>query len=172
LAIFRQRFTSQGLNQLFVYCAFPIHVWALVNMFRDIPSWVLYLRAWEVVGMVAYTLSYALFETLIVFLIVVLVGLVVPKRWIVDRYIPLASLWLVELAIMAIVFQHHIIRHLPKRNLVIGFGLILALSSLIPLRFPKFGKLLGWIADRLVILSFIYIIFDVIGLLVVILRNI
>jgi hypothetical protein len=141
-------------------------------MFRDVPSWVLYLRTWEVVGMVAYTLSYALFETLIVFLIVVLVGLVVPKRWIVDRYIPLASLWLVELAIMAIVFQHHIIQHLPKRNLVIGVGLILALSSLIPLRFPKFGKLLGWIADRLVILSFIYIFFDVLGLLVVILRNI
>jgi hypothetical protein len=141
-------------------------------MFRDVPSWVLYLRTGEVVGMVAYTLSFALFETLIVFLIIVLVGLVVPKRWVVERYIPLASLWLVELVIMAIVFQHHIIRHLPKRNLVIAFGLILALSSLIPLRFLKVGELFRWIADRLAILTFIYIFFDVLGLLVVILRNV
>jgi hypothetical protein len=141
-------------------------------MFRDVPSWVLYLRSWEVVGMAAYTLSFALFETLIFLLVVVLIGLIVPKRWVVDRYIPLASLWLVELAIMAILFQHHIIRHLPKRNLVIGFGLILALSSLIPLRFAKIGEILRWIADRLVILSFIYIFFDVLGLLVVILRNV
>ena len=121
--------------------------------------------------MAAYTLSFALFETLVVLLVVVLIGLIVPKRWIVDRYIPLASLWLVELAIMAILFQHHIIRHLPKRNLVIAFGLILALSSLVPIRFPKVGEVLRWIADRLVILSFIYIFFDVLGLLVVILRN-
>ena len=121
--------------------------------------------------MAAYTLSFALFETLMVLLVVVLIGLIVPKRWIVDRYIPLASLWLVELAIMAILFQHHIIRHLPKRNLVIAFGLILALSSLVPIRFPKVGEVLRWIADRLVILSFIYIFFDVLGLLVVILRN-
>jgi hypothetical protein len=107
-----------------------------------------------------------------VLLIVVLIGLIVPKRWVVDRYIPLASLWLVELAIMAIVFQHTIVHHLPKRNLVIALGLILALSSLIPLRFPKVGKLLRWVADKLIILSFIYIFFDVLGLLVVILRNI
>jgi hypothetical protein len=141
-------------------------------MFRDVPSWVLYLRNWEVVGMAAYALSFALFETLMVLLIVMLIGLIVPKRWVVDRYIPLASLWLVELAIMAIVFQHHIIRHLPKRNLVIGYALVLAVSAFIALRFPKVGKLLRWIADRLVILSFIYIIFDVLGLLVVILRSI
>ena len=141
-------------------------------MFRDVPSWVLYLRGWEVVGMAAYALSFALFETLVVLLVVVLVGLMVPRRWVVDRYIPLASLWLVELAIMAILFQHHIIRHLPKRNLVIAFGLILALSSLIPLRFPKVGEVLRWIADKLVILSFIYIFLDVLGLLVVILRNV
>lgn len=140
-------------------------------MFRDVPSWVLYLRGWEVVGMVAYALSFALFETLLVFLIIILVGLVVPNRWVVDRYIPLASLWLVELAIMAIVFQHHIIRHLPKRNLVIAFGLILAVSSLIPIRFPKVGNFFRWVSDRLVILSFIYIFFDVLGLVVVILRN-
>jgi hypothetical protein len=172
LAIFKRRFTSQGLTQIFVYSAFPIHIWALINMFRDVPSWVLYLRNWEVVSMVAYTLSFALFETLIVLLIVVLVGMIVPKRWVVDRYIPLVSLWLVELAIMAIVFHNHIIQHLPKRNLVISYALVLAVSTFIVLRFPKLGGALRWIAERLVVLSFLYIFFDVLGLLVVIVRNV
>jgi len=141
-------------------------------MFQDVPSWVLYLRNWEVIGMVAYTLSYALIETLIVFVIVLLVGMIVPKRWLVDRYIPLASLWLVELAIMAIVFQNHIIHYLPKRNLVIGYAMILAVSALIALRFPKVGTIFRWVAEKLVVLSVLYIFFDVLGLLVVILRNV
>lgn len=172
MAIFRQRFTSQGLTQIFVYCAFPIHIWVLINMFRDVPSWLLYMRGWEIVGMVAYTLTFTLVETLLVLLVAVLIGMVVPKRWVVGRYIPLISLWLLELSIMAIVFQNHIIRHLPKRDIVIAFALILAFSSLILLRFPGVGAILRWVADRLVILSLIYIFFDVLGLLVVIVRNV
>ena len=172
MAIFKGRFTLQGLNQLFVFCAFPIHVWALINMFQDVPSWVLYLRSWEVIGMVAYTLSFALIETLIVFVVVLLIGLIVPKRWLVDKYIPLASLWLVEVAFMAILFQHAIIYYLPKRNLVIGYALILAVSAILILRFPKVGIIFRWVAEKLVVLSVLYIFFDVLGLLVVILRNV
>jgi hypothetical protein len=163
--------TSQGLTQIFVYCAFPIHIWVLINMLHDVPSWLLYLRNGEVVGMVAYTLSFALVETLVVLLVAVLIGMLVPRRWIVDRYIPLISLWLVELTIMAIVFQYHIIQHLPKRNLVIGYALILGVSTFIALRFPKVKDVFRWIADRLVILSFLYVFLDALGVLVVILRN-
>jgi hypothetical protein len=141
-------------------------------MFHDVPSWLLYLRNWEVVSTVAYTLSFALFETLIVLLIILLIGLIVPKRFVMDKYLPLASLWLVELTIMAIVFQHYILHHLPKRNLVIGYALILAVSTLILLRFPKVGDVFRWVAERLVVLSFLYIFFDILGLLVVILRNV
>ena len=141
-------------------------------MFRDVPSWVLYMPGREIVGMVSYTLSFALFETLLALALAIMVGMVVPRRWVVDKYIPLISLWLVELAVMAIVFQHYIIAYLPKRAIVMAFAGILAVSSLILLRFPKVGDLFRWIADRLVILSFIYIFFDVLGVLVVILRNV
>jgi hypothetical protein len=172
LAIFKRRFTNQGLAQIFVYCAFPIHVWALLNMFKDVPSWVLYMPSGDVVGSIAYVLSFALFETLLILLVVLAVGFIIPKRWVVEKYVPLVSALLVELTIMAIVFQRSIIEHLPKRNLVIGFALILAASTLLVLRFPKVGSALSWVAERLLVLSFIYIFFDVLGVLVVILRNV
>jgi hypothetical protein len=171
LATFKRRFTSQGLTQLFVYCAFPIHVWALINMFRDVPSWLLYMPSGDVVGSVAYTLTFALVETLIVLMVVLLVGMMVPRRWVVEKYVPLASVLLVELAVMAIVFQYFIIHHLPKRNLVIGYALLLALTTGIVLRFPKVGDVLRWVSERLVVLSFTYIFFDVLGLLIVVVRN-
>jgi hypothetical protein len=172
LATFKRRFTPRGLTQIFVYCAFPVHVWVLVNMFRDVPSWVLYMPGSEIVGMVGYTLSFALFETLFALVLAIMIGMVIPKRWVVDKYIPMISLWLVELAVMAVVFQHYIIAYLAKRTIVMVFAGILVVSSLILLRFPKIGDLFRWIADRLVLLSFIYIFFDVLGVLVVILRNV
>lgn len=140
-------------------------------MFKDVPSWLLYMPSGEVIGSVAYTLSFALFETLVVLLIALLVGMIIPRRWVVDKYVPVVSTWLVTLAIMAIVFQHYIIHHLPKRNLVIGFSLILMLVTAITLRFPKVGEVWCWIAERLVVLTFIYIFFDVLGVLIVIIRN-
>ena len=140
-------------------------------MFQVMPSWVLYLRGWEVIGMVAYTLSFAMFETLSVLMVVLLIGMIVPKGWVMEKVVPLVSLWLVELAIMAILFQHHILHHLPKRELVMGYALILAVSAFIVLRFPRVGDIFRWVAERLMVLSFLYIFFDVLGLLVVILRN-
>jgi len=172
LVTFKQRFTTQGLIQLFVYCAFPVHVWALINMFRDVPSWVLYMPSGDVIGSVAYTLSFALIESLIILLVVLFVGMIVPKRWVLEKYIPMASSWLVELSVMAIVFQYFIIHHLPKRNLVIGFALILAVSTFLILRFPKVGDALRWIGERHVVLSLIYLFFDLFGLLVVVFRNV
>jgi hypothetical protein len=126
----------------------------------------------DVIGSVAYTLSFALVETLIVLLIVLLAGMVVPRQWVVEKYVPWASALLVELAIMAIVFQNAIIHHLPKRNLVIAFALILAVSTIVVLRFPKMGDVLKWISERLIVLSFIYIFFDILGFLIVIVRNV
>ena len=95
----------------------------------------------------------------------------IPRRWVVDKYVPMVSTWLVTLAIMAIVFQHYIIHHLPKRNLIVGFSLILVLVTAIALRFPKVGEVWRWIGERLVVLTFIYIFFDVLGVLIVIIRN-
>jgi len=141
-------------------------------MFKDVPSWLLYMPSGDVIGSVAYILSFALFETIVVLLVVLMAGMIVPKRWVVEKYVPLGSVSLVELAVMAIVFQHFIIHHLPKRNLIIGYALILALSTFVVLRFPKAGDVLRWVGERLVVLSFIYIFFDVLGLLVVIIRNV
>jgi hypothetical protein len=170
LAIFEQRFTRQGLTQIFVYCAIPIHIWAIINMLRDIPSWLLYMRIWEVIATICYTLCFALFETLIVLLVVLLAGLIVPRRWVLEKYVPLCSVWLTELAVMAIVMQHFITQYLPKRLMLGSCVLILGVSTLIVLRFPGIGKVARAISERLSVLSFIYIILDVLGVFVVVAR--
>ena len=141
-------------------------------MFRDVPSWALYMRYWELISTVAYTLAFALFETLIILLPLIVLGMLIPRRWVSSRFIPWVGVMLVEGTIAAIAFQIAIMNHSPKKNLVIGIGLMLGISSVLVIRYPKIGELFRSIAKRLVVLSFLYIFLDVVGLMIVIARNV
>jgi hypothetical protein len=100
-AILRERFSSKGFLQIFVYCAFPIHLWTILNMLRDVPSWAFYMRYGELFSSIAYTMSFALIETLILFLPVVVLGMLLPKRWVRDKFVPLVSVLLLEASLAA-----------------------------------------------------------------------
>ena len=63
-------------------------------MLRDVPSWALYMRYGEMFSSIAYTMSFALIETLILFLPVIFLGMLLPKRWVRDKYVPLVSILL------------------------------------------------------------------------------
>ena len=141
-------------------------------MLRDVPSWAIYMRSGELISAVAYTLSFALFETLTVFLLVILLGLIVPKHWIKDKFVPMSSVLLIELAFMAIVLHFFIKSYLPKRILLLSYTAIIGLSIIIVPKFPKIKVLVSSLAKRLSLLTFIYIFIDIIGLLIVIARNI
>lgn len=158
--------------QVFVYCALPIHLWAIVNMLRDVPSWLHYMKNTEIVGSVAYTLTFTLVETLIVFFIVLAVGMVLPKRWVPNTYATLSSVMLIELAIMAAILQHFILQYLPKRLLLASYLLILVLTVLTVPRFSKVRHYTRALAERLTVLTFLYIFIDIVGVIIVIARNV
>ncbi len=158
--------------QIFVFCAFPIHLWTIVNMLRDVPSWLHYMKTVEIIGSVAYTLTFALFETMIVFVIVLVVGMVLPKRWVPYTFVPLSSVMLIELAIMAGIFQHFILQYLPKRLLLVSFLMILGLTVLTIPKFSKIAVLTRSLAERFAVLTVLYVLFDFVGLIIVIARNV
>ncbi len=141
-------------------------------MLREVPSWVLYMSIWEVISTVAYTLTFALSETLILFLPVILLAMILPKRWTQEKFIPLSSVVLVELALMAIGLHYAIMLYKPKRLLLLSYACILGVTTYLVLRYPKIESIVRAVAERLMVLSFIYIFFDIIGLLIVLVRNI
>ena len=101
-----------------------------------------------------------------------IIGIILPKRLVMDKYVALSGAWMAVLSIMAIAFQFFIIRNLPKRLLIISFLVILALTTYLVFRFPKLKTFAEKIVDRLTILTMIYNFFDLIGLIIVIIRNV
>ncbi|MFH1183814.1 MAG: hypothetical protein V1755_02095, partial [Chloroflexota bacterium] len=99
------RYTRQGLWSLFLMCALPLHAWTLLLAFRDL-SWLTdRTNAWDALGVLCYGLLFALVESALLFLITVLLGLLIPKRWEPDRRIALLAGFVLVLAAWAMLAQ-------------------------------------------------------------------
>lgn len=184
-------YSKQGLWGLFLICAFPIHVWTIILAFRDF-SWVAErTNSWDAVGLVSYGLIFAFIESVLVFLTAVLLGLLVSRKWTEDRRIALVGTLVFITSLWAMVAYLYFMLHITLPGGTILFFASLAhplrviyaisLASVIVtvgfpaylvLRSEKFLHGIRGFFERISTLTLFYLFFDVIGLVIVIIRNI
>jgi len=186
-----KQYSKQGLWSLFLVCAFPLHIWTIILAFRDF-SWVTErTNSWDAVGVLSYGLIFALIESLAVFLFIALLGFLVSKKWEEDRrnallgtLVLIASLWAMvsylyfilqvsipEQTIDFLSNLAHPLRFLYVISLVL-VGLTVTLPTCFILRSDKFLRFIKGLFERLSLLTMIYLFFDFIGLIIVIIRNV
>ena len=186
-----KRYSKQGLWSLFLVCAFPLHLWTIILAFRDF-SWVSErTNSWDAVGVLSYGLIFAFIESVVVFLVIVLLGFLVSKKWNEDRRTALlcnlvfiASLWAMVIYLyfilqMSVSWQiinflagsKHPLRFLYAISLAF-VGVSVALPTYYVLRSDKFVRFLRGLFERLSLLTQFYLVFDFIGLVIVVIRNI
>ena len=178
------------LFQLFMVFVFPFHVWSFLMAFRDFDWVAKRTEVWDAVGLVSYALVFALVETIAFFLIMLLLGTLIPRRWQEDKRIALLGTLGLSVATWAILYQAYFlledpmppflysfllqIAH-PLRVLWTGAALLVLLSVGIPvyliLRFTRTQRILIGIFDRIAVVSSIYLVFDIAGIIVILIRN-
>lgn len=185
-----QRYTRQGLGSLFLTCAFPLHLWTLILVFRDI-AWVTErTNMWDAIGVAAYGLLFAFLESLVIFLVVALLGFITPWGWPSDRRIAflgliiliasawgmisqLLFLWNVSLPAGAVQFLRESAH--PLRILYAASLAIVAPTVLLPVYFfirsEKSVVFMQNMMERISLLTMLYLVFDLLGLVIVIIRN-
>lgn len=184
-------YSRKGLWSLFLIVAFPIHVWTFILYFRDI-SWITErTNSWNAIGVGAYALLFALFESLVVFLVLFLFGLLLPRRWPEEKRIALLGVLFLLAALAAILgqlyylmgsdFQEKIYKLLAVTNHPVRVFYLLILIPLIAivvvlsyfiLKSNKAAHSALEFFDRLSLLTSLYLVFDVVGIFIVIIRNI
>jgi hypothetical protein len=138
----------------------------------DIPSWLFFYNYIEIIGGVAYTLVFALIETSLVFIGVVTLRLLLPKRWAADWYVSFSILLVLELTITALLFQYFSVRGIYyKAELLLASAVSIGLTAFLLSKINRLNHLVRSITIRFTILAYIYVFFDVVGLLIVIMRN-
>jgi hypothetical protein len=186
-----RRYSRQGVGALFLTCAFPLHFWALLMAFRDI-SWLTErTNAWDAIGVVSYGAVFAFIESILVFLVVALLGFMLPTQWSSDRRIAFLGLlilltsiwgmisqllfvWNINLPTQAVQFLRSLDH--PFRILYASCLTVVGSTVLIPIYlFVRSNKSVVFMRDlmeRLSLITALYLFFDFLALVIVIIRNI
>lgn len=178
LGIFESRKLSGGdLSLSFGAIAFPVHVWAIINLLNIFPAWLLRLSIAELAGGIGYVLVDALIESGVLWLGLVILGLLLPRMWLANKFVALSSMlaWLLAAWAVLIQFNFSLILQWEPEQTLPGLLLVVFSFALIYWAIQRFDRVEGWIkrvAQGLAVVSYIYLIFDLLGLVVVILRNV
>jgi hypothetical protein len=156
--------------------AFPIHIWAIINILILLPAWMLRLTSWELAGVISYPLLAALIESLIVWFVLLLFAIILPGRWFGYKFASLASAFGWVLAGWAVATQiliQHVIRW-KGIQFIPAVIILLALLCLVWWLVHRFDKVSSFIrnaAAKIVILAYLYLIFDLAALVILVIRN-
>jgi hypothetical protein len=181
----------RGLLSLFLTCAFPLHAWTIILVLRDV-SWVAErTNVWDAIGVGAYGLVFAFVESLIVFVVFVLIGFLTPTQWTVDKRIAFLSLFVLILSAWGIISQllflwnislpTSAIRFLAQSGHPMRIMYAVSLAVVVPsigvpvYLFQRSDRLFRFIqnfSERLALLTVFYLFFDLAGLVIILIRNI
>jgi hypothetical protein len=185
-----KRYSKTGLWRLFVATAFPLHLWAIILILMDI-SWVAErTNYWDAVGVAAYGLMFILFESVLIWVVLILIGLILPRKWPERKRTVLLGVLVLVTALWAMFgqsyfllewsFPQNIIQFMarqshPLRFLYAGYfvvtGFTVMLAAYLAIFSDKFqGAFIGLI-ERLSVLMGLYIFLDVVSIIIVITRN-
>ena len=184
-------YSKQGLWSLFLICAFPLHLWTIILAFRDF-SWVSErTNSWDAVGVLSYGLIFTLIESVVIFLVAALLGFFISKKWNEERRVNLMGLLVLITSIWAMVNYLYFMLNIAVPGETILFiaglahplrfiyavtlalvGITVALPTFFMLQSEKFVKGVQGLFERLSLLTLFYLFFDVVGLVIVIVRNV
>lgn len=166
-----QKITRGEALRVLAVCAFPINVWAIVGILYQVPSWILSNNLWDFIGLIAYALSYSLGEILALFLPLLAAGWLAPARWLRGRFVALSTAVVLEVTVFVLLINYVEGLIWKKRLLAVPFIVILGLLIYLALRYPKFSRGLELIADRITILGSILLFFNLVSVIIVLVRN-
>lgn len=158
--------------KIFLLTAFFVHIWTILNVLFDVPSLILYMNLEELLAAISYPLTFALFESILLALPLILLGGVLPENWRTSYYLSFVFAILFPAALTAIAI--HVFPDLwdAKKWVLLAWAGFAALLSGLFWRFPRVRGWIDAIIERLALLSYIYLVIDALAVIVVIVRNV
>jgi hypothetical protein len=174
--------------KLFLVSIFPTHFWTSLMIFNDLEFVAERTDSWDSIGYAGYSLLFALAESLILSIILWMVSLVFPQKWQENRILSvLGSIYLVLAGASIIDMSAHAfsdfrfskqylygLENFTNLTIALIVGAILVamtIAMLLIFKTKKGEKIFSDFFDRIMVLSYFYLILDFAGLVVVIVRN-
>jgi len=163
---------------LFLVVAFPIHIWAIFIFLKKAPILILPLNLYHMLGTAAYVLVSALVESLVVFSVLFLLSLLLPAQLFRSRLLPTGTVIILLASISAAFIHFHGVWRIQSvgYSLWAGGWVLFGVVSSIPAVYwighhPRLQTAIRSTAERLSLLSQVYLFFDGLAILLILLRN-
>ena len=157
---------------------FVVYGWSIRGFLHEVPSFIQYFKVGQILAIFSYMMGFALLESLLVTLGLGLLSLTLPGRWFRDGFV-YKSFVTVLLGGIAMLWLENTImswnNKFPPVELLLTFVgitvsvwvvLLLLLHYLKPLQ-----KALLFIADRIGVMAYLYVPLGILGLFVILIRN-
>jgi hypothetical protein len=162
----------------------------LILAFRDV-SWLTErTNIQDAIGVVSYGMLFALIESILVFLVLVLIGLITPWRWDSERRIAFLAFLILITSVWAMIGQLLFVWNVslpaaaieylrrsdhPLRIIYAVCLMVITPTVLLPaysfLRTQKAVTVMQNLMERLSLLSMFYLVFDFLGVIIIFFRN-
>ncbi|MFM8320214.1 MAG: hypothetical protein ACKOC5_04790 [Chloroflexota bacterium] len=181
--------SRQDLHLVLHVCVLPGHMWLWLLFLYRLPNFLLNMRLGEIGIVLAYMVSAALLETLLLCALLVLLAFLLPRRFYLDQFAAQSAYIVILAALAAVVLQVFYSGILttsiakqargglsgmfPWAIAAAGVVFILVLVSL-PFglrRWPRLASGAVGFEDRLSVLAWFFLTIDGIGLVVVMVRS-
>lgn len=153
---------------------FLIYGWATITFFWKVPSWLYFLSVQELAAIFSYTLASSLFESTLILIIFLCVGILLPARIFADQFTVRGSVIIYILTFWAAMFNLITLIQLPTSNDILAFGLVTLLTMALGLvtteRFPAMQKLLVGLGTRLTVFLYLWLPLSAVGILIILSR--
>lgn len=167
----------ESIRNIFTTSVIVIQAWAFFNLFREIPAIRLRTEFWDVLGTVAYVQAFALLESLFVTGVIVLLGMLLPKRLRQSKFSALGTTLIVVAACWSIFIHYDLLplKEWPPLKVFdrLAILLIALIVTLIPVWY--FDQVSAFI-DKLIregfILAQLYSFIGVLSIIIVLIRNV
>lgn len=146
-----------------------------MNILVVLPSWALRLGLFELLAVTSYPLVFALLESILVWLFLILLSLVLPRKVLGIDFVTQAAIFIFSLAILSGLMHFYVELIFNYRLYTLVFILIISsiasLLSYMAGRSMNYGNAIRNLLSRVNVLSGIYIFVDLVGLSIILFRN-
>ena len=167
---------TNKIPRVFAVCVLPVYSWSILHVLRELPAWILYMTTWDLSGVIAYILAFALFESLLVLLCAIVLAYILPGRFFRKRFVANSTLLILLTSGWAIAahFNDQAISLWGPRDFLFWFGIYIASIGffyVMLLRYKPIERAMNALADRLTVLLYLYTPLSILGVIILLVRN-
>lgn len=173
--------SREQILPVFAVTMFIVYTWTLYRMFWYIPSWLGDFRMVEVLTIGAYVLVFALFESAVIFGIILLLVILLPSKMFKDFFVPTGCTLMTIIGFSAYLLQRKmkIVYKLDFWGLIlypilvlVAILILIYILSWIYKRFETLANIANTIAERMTVFLYVYIPLSVLSFVYLLVRSI